>query len=544
MSLTTDLSVEDEPRVLPVDAKYGPSIFANTVTGLSIVFVIAIAALFLWGILTTFLAYRHFERTRALPDGLSTKNPVWVDPDTGEEQTLDYLFWLRWAVGGYLLAILLYFPTRWLFRTYGRQSLDISEEGIAISKFSIGKLLRFPFSQIRGHNKTFPYVSFSNEKLFPWEGILDVTVKDSTSVFAFFNRGANKISVYTMDTIISIESMTLGNQREISAKLTAYGDSLEERVIDFGYGAAFSVVWRRIKRSKVGVLGAFIVVFFIFLSIFAVTITIVRPINTLEAELQERSLFNLWNPNYFNVADLNEGPSSSHWFGTDAQGRDIFSRLIFGAFYSILIGVVATLISTTLGAIIGAASGYLGGTFDQIVQRVTEVFIAMPQLPILLLVSSSFTPLIGKMEGIEGAYYLFVFGLFAFIGWGGVARIVRAEVLALKNNEFIAAERVLGATHWRIITKHIMPNAFSTIIIFFTLGVGASITAVAAISYLGFGSQSTLVWGKDLSDAVFNQPLKYWWAPTFISLALFLIVLGFNLLGDALRDALDPRLKE
>ena len=322
-----------------------------------------------------------------------------------------------------------------------------------------------------------------------------------------------------------------------------YGEALEERVIDFGYGAQLAVVWRRLKRTKVGVLGLFLVVFWTGVSILAVAIIIVNPVNDLNAALEQRTLFGFWNPNYVNINAKDEPPSFDYFFGTDYLGRDIFSRVFFGSFYSILIGVISTFISVLIGAFVGAASGYIGGTIDQITQRITEILIAMPGLPILLLVSAAFTPLFQRID-LEGAYYLVVFSIFSLIGWGGTARIVRAEVLSLKQSEFIQAELVLGATHYRIITKHIMPNAFSTVIIFFTLGIAGAIVSVASLAYLGFGSQSTLVWGSDLNSAIQNYPTKFWWGTTFISLCLFTLVLGFNLLGDALRDALDPRLKE
>ena len=346
-----------------------------------------------------------------------------------------------------------------------------------------------------------------------------------------------------MDRAISFESITINKSAELQQRLREFGDSLEERVIDFGYGAQLAVVWRRLKRSKVGVLGAVLVVFWLAVSIFAIALVIVNPINDISAQYHERTLFNFWNPNFINVGQRNLGPGAKYWFGTDDLGRDIFSRIFFGSFYSILIGVVSTFISVVIGSFVGAASGYIGGTLDQIVQRITEVLIAMPGLPVLLLVSAAFTPLFRRIN-LEGAYYLVVFSIFSLIGWGGIARIIRAEVLALKQSEFIQAERVLGATHYRIITKHIMPNAFSTVIIFFTLGIAGAIINVAGLAFLGFGSASTLVWGSDLNTAIQNTPTQYWWGVTFISLCLFTLVLGFNLLGDALRDALDPRLKE
>jgi ABC-type dipeptide/oligopeptide/nickel transport system permease subunit len=405
-------------------------------------------------------------------------------------------------------------------RTYGIQLVEITDQGIFISKFPRYKMYS------------------------PWESVLDITVKKSESIFSTFNSNLNKITIYTMDKAISLETMTLTNHLELSSRLKAFGDSLEERVIDFGYGATLSIVWRRIKRSKVGVMGTILVIFFILISLFASAITLVVPHTTLEAQLRERTLFNLWNPVYGagDPDSYNQPPSNVHWFGTNANGQDIFSRLLFGAFYSILIGVIATFISTILGFFIGAASGYIGGTTDQIVQRVTEVINSMPSLPLLLLISGIFYQVFPDTE-IEGAYYLTVYTIFAFIAWAGTARIIRAEVLSLKNSEFILAERVLGASHWRIITKHIMPNAMSTAIIFFTLGIAGTISGVAVLAYLGFGTGNTLVWGQDLASASQNSPTQYWWGITFISLALFLLVLGFNLFGDALRDALDPKLK-
>ncbi len=519
-----------EERLIPSSEKYTPSIFGNAMTLFSIIFVFIISILLLWGLLSTILAISHFKQTA------DQGYPKYPESDTGS--ALDYGFWMRWAIGGYILALGLYLPTRWMMRTYGRQSLEITDAGIIISKFSIFRLLVFPFALTR----RFPFFNFSTKNTVSWDGIVDISVKKSTSIFAVVWRGVDKIILYSMDKAISLETMTLRNRGDLTRKLTAFGDSLEERVIDFGYGAQLAVVWRRLKRSAVGMVGALLCIFFIGVSLFASSIILVNPINTIEAQLQQRTVLGFWNPNYFNIEDINEAPSGTHWLGTDRWGRDIFARLFFGALYSILIGVVATFVQTIIGAVVGATSGYVGGTTDQILQRITEVLIAMPQLPILLLISASFTPLF-EIIAIEGAYYLVVFFFFALISWGFTARVVRSEVLALKNSEFIQAERVLGATHYRIITKHIMPNSLSTVIIFLTLGLASNITAVAALAFLGFGSQSTLVWGQDLAEAVYNQPTKYWWGPTYISLALFLLVLGFNLLGDAFRDALDPRLK-
>lgn len=520
---TISLKPTEQTNTLPSSGTYNSSFFAYLMSLISIFLISIISITILWGFFTTLIFLSEFSQ--AAQQGFP-ENPTRLNPDgtptlgtDGSPVSIDFDFWIRWSFAGYLAAVSLFYPTRWLIRTYGRQSLKINDDGIIVKKF------------------------FNKKFSIPWEGIIDISVKESESIFATFFGNLSKITIYTMDRAISFETITLKNQKELTKRLIDFGNTLEERVIDFGYGAQLAVVWRRLKRTKVGVLGLFLVIFWTAVSIFAVALVIVNPVNTLEAAITPKTLFGLWNPNFVNVSAINTPPNNEYYFGTDFLGRDIFSRVIFGSFYSILIGVVSTFISVAIGAFVGAASGYIGGTLDQITQRITEILIAMPGLPILLLVSAAFTPLFQRID-LEGAYYLVVFSIFSFIGWGGTARIVRAEVLSLKQSEFIQAELVLGATHFRIITKHIMPNAFSTVIIFFTLGIAGAIVSVASLAYLGFGSQSTLVWGSDLNSAIQNYPTKFWWGTTFISLCLFTLVLGFNLLGDALRDALDPRLKE
>lgn len=518
--------VQNEERVLfPNQGKYSASIFANLVTLIVIALTILSIVVIFVGSLSLIAGLKLFRG--ALDAGLLETdvdgNAISFELTEDNIKLIGYSKFTRLGIAFIILGTVVIFPIKWLVQTYGRQSVEITPDGVLVKKWP----------------RTNNYSS--------WEGILDITVKKSESVFSNIIPNQNKIVIYTMDRSIGIEGMTLRNNKQLSTQLKAFGDSLEERVIDFGYGAQFSVIWRRMKRNKIGVFGAFLVVFFILYALAGALLGVIFPLNTLTAQSTEKILqigsFGIWNPNFPNFEKMNQPPSSTYWFGTDANGRDIFARLFFGAFYSILIAVISTVIQTFLGASIGAASGYLGGTLDQIVQRITEVLNALPGLPILLLISTSITIILEKVD-IEGAYYLAVYSIFALIGWGGIARIVRSEVLGLKNSEFIQAQIVLGSTHGRIIRRHIIPNAMSTMIIFFTLGVAGNIIGVASLSFLGFGSNSTLVWGKDLADAIGNQPMTFWWGTTFISLLLFLLVLGFNLMGDALRDALDPTLKQ
>ncbi|MCY3414986.1 MAG: ABC transporter permease [Candidatus Heimdallarchaeota archaeon] len=528
-------STETQERIIPQSGNYTASMFANGISVVIVSLAVLVILLFTFGFMSLLAGINQFRiamdagifdvtliESTFTVSGVETieiiEEPVEWIKNEDNIRAANYMQFVRMGFAVIIMSFVLTYPLRWLSKTYGRQSIAIKDSGIEVYKWPRTK------------------------HVLPWEGVLDVTVKQSESVLSNFFKNAQKITIYTMDRSIGIESMTIANNKEAAAKLQIFGDSLEERVIDFGYGESLAVIWRRMKRNKIGMFGAFLVIFFIFFATVGAVIGIIFPLNSLNSQITEH-IFIFYNPVYPNFNMINRPPSADHWFGTDAVGRDIFSRLLFGAFYSILIAVISTVISTFIGAFVGAASGYLGGTLDNLIQRLTEILNSLPGIPILLLISSSITLILQSVR-IEGAYYLAVYSIFALIGWGGIARVVRSEVLGLKNSEFIQAEIVLGSTHGRIIKKHILPNAMSTVIIYFTLGVAGNIIGVASLSFLGFGSNSTLVWGKDLSDAINNRPLTHWWGVTFISLLLFLLVLGFNLLGDTLRDALDPTLKE
>ncbi len=456
---------------------------------------------------------------------------------------------LRYSLLWFSITILLFWLTRKILRTYGMKRVTLSDEGIRGEEFRILKFI-----------KTLGRDPYLQKYFVPWVGVLDIVVKKSESMLTVFSSKAKKIVIYTMDASIDLESYIYKDGLGLANELDEFSHSLEEKVLDFGYGAFLAVVWRRMKRSRVGVLGIILVLFFSFVGLVAAILLIVYPLTNLQIRTQEviqdfftlniqgiiKIDFKIWNPNYPNTPIKNKAPSGAHWFGTDYLGRDIFARIFFGTFFSILIGFFGTVLSVVIGGIVGAASGYLGGMFDNISMRIADVLMVLPGIPILIMISASFGPIFSLIP-IEGAYYLVVFGIFSLIGWSSVARYTRSEVLALKEAEFIQAERVLGASHMRIIMKHILPNTMSTLIIIFTLGVAGTIQSVASLAYLGFGSQSTLVWGNDLSDYTNDPAVIYggvWWGVTFVSLVLFLLTLGYNLMGDALRDALDPRLKE
>jgi peptide/nickel transport system permease protein len=224
------------------------------------------------------------------------------------------------------------------------------------------------------------------------------------------------------------------------------------------------------------------------------------------------------------------GPSSLHWMGTDAAARDVFSRLLYGARISLGIGLVAVVIGSTLGTLVGAVAGYFGGWVDATLMRTVDLVIAFPRLILMVMVVALFEPSVGLI--------VLVLGLTL---WPTTARIVRAEVLSVRERPFVEAARALGYSRRRIILRHVVPNVLAPVIVAATLGIGDTIILEAGLSFLGLGVQPPYPsWGTMVADGR-NNLLGAWWLATFPGLAIALTVLAFNLMGDGLRDALDPR---
>jgi len=225
-------------------------------------------------------------------------------------------------------------------------------------------------------------------------------------------------------------------------------------------------------------------------------------------------------------------PSASHWFGTDKFGRDILSRILYGARISLSIGFVATAISITVGTLVGAVAGYFGGRVDAVLMRGTDLVLAFPRLVLLIMIVALFGPSITVI--------ILVLGL---TQWPGTTRIVRADVLSLREREYVQAAHALGLSHARIILRHLLPNVLAPVIVTATLGIGSTIVMEASLSFLGLGVQApTPTWGGMIAEGRDNL-LGAWWVATFPGLIIVAAVLAFNLVGDGLRDALDPRLR-
>lgn len=267
-------------------------------------------------------------------------------------------------------------------------------------------------------------------------------------------------------------------------------------------------IWRKLKRSRLAVSGLGIV---IFLSLIAVLAPIIAP-----------------DPNLMGVARL--PPSVEHPFGTDSRGRNMLSLVIYGARVSLYVGFGSVALELLIGLGFGMIAGYFGGIIDEILMRITDVIMTLPELLLLILAVSIF-----EVKSIH--YIILIMGV---IGWPFVARVVRSEFLTLRERTYVEAAHSMGASSWRIIIHHILPNTLSTIVVIATMEIPWYIFYEASLTFLGFGDPSTASWGV-LLELGADYIRAQWWMVTFPGLALFFTSLGFNLFGDGLRDALDVK---
>jgi peptide/nickel transport system permease protein len=239
-----------------------------------------------------------------------------------------------------------------------------------------------------------------------------------------------------------------------------------------------------------------------------------------------------YNPLSIDLVRQLEAPSLSHWLGTDAQGRDVWSRLLYGARISLTVGILSQGIALSLGVMLGLVAGYFGRWVDEVVMRLADVTLAFPTLLLLIAMVAALQPSLSV-----------VFLTIGLVGWAGMARLVRGQVLVVRQLEYVQASRALGASDRRIIARHVLPGVIAPVVIAATLGVAGAIMAESSLSFLGLGVQPpTPSWGSMIADGRDLYQLRHSpWTSVFPGLAIGAAVLGFNLLGDALRDALDPR---
>jgi peptide/nickel transport system permease protein len=271
--------------------------------------------------------------------------------------------------------------------------------------------------------------------------------------------------------------------------------------------------WKRFRKNKLALLGAVIV---LFLFVVAVSAPWIAP----------------YDPGQIQIKKVLEEPSAKHPFGTDPLGRDVFSRMIWGSRISLMVGFVAVGIATAIGIFLGALAGYYGRWTDNLIMRFVDIMLCFPTFFLILAVIAFLEPSIWNIMIVIGV-----------TSWMGVARLVRAEFLSQKERDYAVAERALGAKDFRIIFRHILPNAMAPVLVSATLGVAGAILTESALSFLGIGVQPpTPSWGNILTAGKDNIDIA-WWLSFYPGTAILITVLGYNLLGEGIRDSIDPRLK-
>ena len=276
-------------------------------------------------------------------------------------------------------------------------------------------------------------------------------------------------------------------------------------------------------------------------------------------------IFSPWmagDPQAVSLSDTLVGPSKDHWFGTDYNGRDIYTRIVFGCQVTAMVGIGTVILVTFLSLLVGVSSGYFGGKFDFFVQRLVDIWLSFPAIFLILtlvavLKTSSSDGFFGLGRGpevgpkpVDGDWFWYTFPrttivilALGLVLAGGASRVIRSAALQTRINPYVEAAEVVGATHWRIVTRHIIPNIMPVMIVLATLQLGTAILAEATISFLGIGITNFPTWGQMLSGKTRDLAADHMHLALFPGMAIFLAVFGFNMLGDALRDVLDPRLR-
>jgi len=272
--------------------------------------------------------------------------------------------------------------------------------------------------------------------------------------------------------------------------------------------------WKAFRRNRLAVIGGGVVGC---LALLAVLAPAIAP----------------WDANRPDIKRILEPPSSRHLLGTDQLGRDVLSRMLFGARVSLAVGFVSVGIAATIGILLGAVAGYHGGPVDGVIMRLVDLMLVFPRFFLLMAVLAFLKPSIWTIMAVIG-----------LTGWMGVARLVRAEFLALKEREFVLWSQSVGASAFRIIWRHILPNAMAPVLVAMTLGIPAAILTESGLSFLGLGVQPPhATWGNILNEGKDAIELA-WWLSVYPGIAILVTVLSYNLLGEGIRDALDPRLRQ
>jgi peptide/nickel transport system permease protein len=301
----------------------------------------------------------------------------------------------------------------------------------------------------------------------------------------------------------------------MTAKDISVDDSSQTLVLRADTRTQRSMVWRRFRRNKLALVGGAIVLTIVLVALFAPWIA---PFHYTEP---------------IDLGNSLAAPSNRHWFGTDRLGRDVFSRIVYGSRIALQIGLLIVAVEAGIGIPIGLIAGTVGGRLDSVLMRIVDIFLSFPDLVLALSISAALGP---------GLYKVII--ALGLVGWTSFARLVRGDVLNIKENAFIEAARSIGASEPRVMMRHIFPNVLSSMIVLATLALPGALLGSAALSFFGLGAQPPDPdWGAMIADGR-AYLLKAPWISTAPGIAILITVLGFNFIGDGLRDALDPRMRK
>ncbi len=326
-----------------------------------------------------------------------------------------------------------------------------------------------------------------------------------------FSAGAGNLALHPVLALISWVALAGG------LWWTAWRRAYPRVLSEEEYNANRQIFLRTLRSHRTGMMG-------FFGALFLILMTLLTP------------LIAPYDPLAVDVGPKNVAPSLQYLMGTDEFGRDVFSRLLYGGRISLSIGFVSVVVAATVGTTLGALAAFAGGLLDRAIMFLVDALLALPRLILLLTIVGLF-----RVQGTKGIFLIVV--ILGLTAWMGIARIVRSEVLSLKQREFIQAARALGLSNARILFRHLIPNAMAPVIVFCSLAIGSTMLAEAGLSFLGLGvPPPTSTWGVMVNDG--REPLRVApWISIFPGIAIMLAVLSFNLLGDGLRDATDPKLR-
>ncbi|HJX23267.1 MAG TPA: ABC transporter permease [Candidatus Bathyarchaeia archaeon] len=318
--------------------------------------------------------------------------------------------------------------------------------------------------------------------------------------------------------------------------MATQGKKKKSRDVSQRGASQWAVAWRRFKKHKAGMVGLGMII----------ALLVIAAFHESLAPYPQRPLPGSFEPLY--AGEAGQPPTWKHPFGTTIMGTDVFSDVIHGTVYTVLVAGLTTVIVMFLTITVGIAAGYLGLYVDDVLMRITEVFLVFPSTLLILVFARIFQlrvvePTINILGINIPTGLTIIILVVALFGWAGNARIIRGEALRLKKMEYIEASRSLGASSTWIMFRHILPNVLPQIIVLATLTMASAVLIEAGVSFLGFGDPNTVTWGRLLQES-FNDISTTWWAEIFPGLAVFVTVLAFNLVGDGLSDAMNPRLRE